>query len=66
MKVLYARTQFYFDLKSGGSVGHTLGILNGLVKNGCDLHIATVEKFWGIGGFNLTLVKPKTTTRLFP
>ncbi len=30
MKILYLRTVFWFGLKSGGSVGHTSGVINAL------------------------------------
>ena len=32
MKILYLRTVFWFGLKSGGSVGHTSGVINSLSK----------------------------------
>ena len=37
MKIAYIRTQFWFNLKSGGSVGHTLGVLNGFIQNNCQV-----------------------------
>lgn len=33
-KFLYSRTQFWFNLKAGGSVGHTAGVINGLQQSG--------------------------------
>ena len=32
MKILYLRTNYWFNLKAGGSVGHTAGVINGLQK----------------------------------
>jgi len=59
IKILYARTQFWFNLKSGGSVGHTLGVLNGLRQNNCKIKIISNERFLGIDDFNYTVIEPK-------
>ncbi len=59
MKILYARTQFWFNLKAGGSVGHTLGILNGFKQNGWQVKVITNEKFLGINNFDYSIVEPK-------
>lgn len=59
MKVIYARTQFWFNLKAGGSVGHTLGVLNGFKKNNCKIKIISNENFLGIDDFNYTIIRPK-------
>jgi len=59
MKVIYARTQFWFNLKAGGSVGHTLGVLNGFKENNCKIKIISNENFLGIDGFNYTVIRPK-------
>ena len=59
MKILYARTQFWFNLKSGGSVGHTLGVLRGFKKNSCRVKIISNERFLGIDDFNFTAIEPK-------
>lgn len=59
MKILYARTQFWFNLKSGGSVGHTLGVLDGFRQNGCELKVISNERFLGIDNFNYYIIKPK-------
>ena len=58
MKVLYARTQFWFNLKLGGSVGHTLGILNGFTQNNCQIRIISNEKFLGIDEFDYSVIEP--------
>jgi len=59
MRVAYIRTQFWFGLKSGGSVGHTLGVLNGFRENGCEIKIISNERFLGIDDFNYTVIEPK-------
>jgi len=64
MKVIYIRTQFWFNLKSGGSVGHTLGILNGFRQNNCQVKIISNEKFLGIDNFNYTVIEPKIKNQL--
>jgi len=59
MKIVYARTQFWFNLKAGGSVGHTLGVLKGFKRNNCEVKIISNEKFLGIDGFDYRVIKPK-------
>lgn len=59
MKIAYIRTQFWFNLKSGGSVGHTLGVLNGFKENGCSIKIISNERFLGIDDFNYIVIEPK-------
>jgi len=59
MKIIYARTQFWFGLKSGGSVGHTLGVLSGFRSNNCDVKILSNEKFFGIDDYNYCVIEPQ-------
>jgi glycosyltransferase involved in cell wall biosynthesis len=59
MKIAYIRTQFWFNLKSGGSVAHTLGVLNGFKENGCKIKIISNERFLGIDNLSYTLIEPK-------
>lgn len=40
MRVLYLRTLYWFDLKAGGSVGHTAGVINAM-DNKIDLHVVS-------------------------
>ncbi len=59
MKVVYVRTQFWFNLKAGGSVGHTLGVLNGLKENKCQVFVIANEHFLGIEEFDYSVIEPK-------
>jgi glycosyltransferase involved in cell wall biosynthesis len=59
MKIAYIRTQFWFNLKSGGSVGHTLGVLNGFIQNNCQVKVVSNEKFLEINDFDYSIIKPK-------
>jgi len=59
MKILYARTQFWFNIKSGGSVGHTIGVLNGFKQNQCETLVLANEHFFGIDGFEHKVVEPR-------
>jgi len=58
-KIAYIRTQFWFNLKAGGSVGHTLGVLNGFKRNNCEVRIISNEKFLGITDFDYIVIKPR-------
>jgi len=59
MKIAYIRTQFWFNLKSGGSVGHTLGVLNGFIQNNCQVKVVSNEKFLEINDFDYFIIEPK-------
>ena len=59
LNIAYARTQFWFNLKAGGSVGHTLGVLIGFKKNNCEVKIISNEKFLGIDEFDYIIIKPR-------
>jgi glycosyltransferase involved in cell wall biosynthesis len=58
IKILYARTQFWFDYIAGGSVGHTIGILNGFKENNCELLVVSNEEFLGIDDYSYNIIKP--------
>lgn len=60
VKIAYVRTQFGFNLEVGGAVSHTLGVLDGFKKNGCELFIISNESFLGIEYFNYSIIKPKS------
>jgi glycosyltransferase involved in cell wall biosynthesis len=57
MKVLYSRTHFWFGLKAGGSVGHTLGVISGLANNG-EVKIVGNESPYGIENIACKVLKP--------
>jgi len=57
-KVIYVRTQFWFNLKAGGSVAHTNGVLNGMMNNGCEIRVISNEEFLGIKNFSYKIIKP--------
>lgn len=59
IKTAYIRTQFWFNLISGGSVGHTIGILNGFKKNNINVKVLSNEWFYGIYDFNYKVIEPK-------
>lgn len=58
VKIAYIRTQFWFNLKSGGSVGHTLGVLNGFINKNCDVKVLSNEAFLDVNNFNYEVIKP--------
>jgi glycosyltransferase involved in cell wall biosynthesis len=59
LKIAYVRTQFSFNLKAGGSVGHTLGVLKGFKRCNCEVKIISNEKFLGIEDFDYIIIPPK-------
>jgi len=46
--LVYLRTNFAFNLKSGGSVGHTAGVISGLLNCGFDIRIMSTDELLGI------------------
>ncbi len=48
LKLAYLRTNFWFNLKAGGSVGHTAGVLSGLKKLGVDVFSISTDKLFGV------------------
>jgi len=64
-KIVYARTQFWFNLKAGGSVSHTIGVLQGFKKNNCGILILSNEEFTGISIYNRKVIKPKFFNKKF-
>ena len=57
MKILYSRTHFWFGLKAGGSVGHTLGVLQGFAQLG-RVEIISNELIYGVDNLPCEIVKP--------
>ncbi len=58
LKIAYTRTKFWFNLKAGGSLSHTLGVLKGFVNNNCEVKVISNERFTGIEDFNFEVIKP--------
>ena len=59
LKITYVRTQFWFNLKAGGSVGHTLGVLKGFKSYNCEVKVISNEKILGIEDLDYVVIKPK-------
>ncbi len=57
MKILYSRTQFWFNLKAGGSVTHTAGVIKGLNKYG-SVRVLCNEVPYGLATADCIVVKP--------
>ena len=57
MRILYSRTHFWFDLKGGGSVGHTLGVLQGLAQLG-RVECISNESIYGNNIIPCEIIKP--------
>ncbi|MFC1608490.1 glycosyltransferase, partial [Candidatus Latescibacterota bacterium] len=57
MRILYSRTQFWFDLKAGGSVAHTAGVIKGLTEL-CSVEIISNDTLHGVDGIPTTIIKP--------
>ncbi len=47
-KVLYIRTLSDLGVKTGGSVTHTSGVINGFLANGCDLQLVSNDILAGV------------------
>jgi len=56
-KFLYSRTQFWFNLKAGGSVGHTAGVVHALQLLG-SVHIVANELLYGVEDVPITVLRP--------
>jgi glycosyltransferase involved in cell wall biosynthesis len=61
---LYSRTQFWFDLKAGGSVGHTAGVVRGLQQSG-NVHISANESLYGLDDVPTTILSPRIRSPRF-
>lgn len=42
--IAYLRTDLWYDIKAGGSVGHVAGVINGFGKNGVRVHVLSWEE----------------------
>jgi glycosyltransferase involved in cell wall biosynthesis len=65
IKIAYIRSKFWFNLKAGGSISHTIGILKGFVNNNCEVKVISNEKFIGIDDFAYEIIKPKIFVKNF-
>lgn len=57
MKILYSRTQFWFNLTAGGSVSHTAGVIDGFSRFG-DVEILSNDRLHGVDAIPCTVIKP--------
>lgn len=48
LKIQYIRTDHWFNLKSGGSVGHTSGVINSFIKKGVLNSILSSSKLYNV------------------
>jgi glycosyltransferase involved in cell wall biosynthesis len=46
--ILFLRTDHWFNIKSGGSVGHISGVINGLRSLGYQIHIVSTDYLVGV------------------
>ena len=57
MRIVYSRTQFWFDLIAGGSVGHTAGVIEGLSEC-ADVEVIGNDRLCGVENVPCTVVTP--------
>ncbi|MBN2406658.1 MAG: glycosyltransferase family 4 protein [Elusimicrobia bacterium] len=57
-RIAYIRTQFSFNLKAGGSVGHTQGMIRGFENAGCAVKVFSNDRLLGLDD-KTVLIKPK-------
>lgn len=48
-RILYLRSQLWFGLTGGGSVGHTAGVIRGLQASGVEVHAVASDRLHGVG-----------------
>lgn len=56
MKINYLRTNYWFNLKAGGSVSHTAGVINSL-KNQCNLQVFANENLVEVD-YPIDIIRP--------
>lgn len=64
LNALYIRTVYWFGLTSGGSVGHTAGVINALYDN-CTLNVVSNDKLCGVKN-PIDIIKPFLGKLLLP
>jgi len=47
IKILYLRTLYHFNLRAGGSVAHTSGVINAFEQQ-CNIHVISNDKLEGV------------------
>ena len=47
-RVLYLRSQLWFGLQGGGSVAHTVGVIDGLLSSGVTVHVVSSDRLVGV------------------
>jgi glycosyltransferase involved in cell wall biosynthesis len=63
-KAIYLRTDHWFGLTGGGSVAHTGGVVNGLLKTGIDLVLVSTDQLSGLAiDERFCLVAPRYDNR---
>jgi glycosyltransferase involved in cell wall biosynthesis len=63
MKILYSRTQFWFNLKAGGSVVHTTGVIKGFNKYG-SVRVICNEVPYGTDAADCKVIRPFMKNKL--
>ncbi|NNF07793.1 MAG: glycosyltransferase family 4 protein, partial [Candidatus Eisenbacteria bacterium] len=59
-RIAYLKTDFWFDVKAGGSISHAMGVLNGMQKAGWTPRIWTTTKIPALpDSISQTVVDPK-------
>ena len=60
ISILFMRTDHWFNVKSGGSVGHLSGVINGFDDLGCKLQVASTDYLIGVDrNENFYLCQPR-------
>jgi glycosyltransferase involved in cell wall biosynthesis len=59
-RIVYMRTDLWFGVKAGGSIGHVAGVIDGFLKLGKDMHVISWEKPALIGdAARFTKIEPR-------
>ncbi len=64
MKIVYARTQFWFGQNVGGSFSHTLGVIDGFKKEKCDMIVLTNVPLGDIDEIKCYVIEPRVKQRI--
>ena len=58
MNILYIRTHYWLNLKTGGSVSHTAGVVNGFIQNQDKVQVVTNDELPGVSQKICRFIKP--------